>query len=94
MSKKMKSAYELAMERLEKASGPTKKLTDEQREEIAGIEKVYEAKIAETRLEYDQKMTSVSSPAELDELQLQLARKIAELEEERDQKKETVWEKA
>ena len=90
----MKSAYELAMERLEKASGHTKKLTDEQREEIAGIEKVYEAKIAETRLEYDQKMTSVSSPAELDELQLQLAQKIAELEEERDKKKETVWEEA
>ena len=27
----MKSAYELAMERLEKASGPTRKLTDEQK---------------------------------------------------------------
>jgi len=94
VNKRMKSAYELAMERLEKAGGPGKKLSDEQREEIAGIEKVYEAKIAEARLEFDQKMASVSNPAELEELQLQLAQKIADLERERDSKKESVWEEA
>ncbi|MFO7974597.1 MAG: hypothetical protein R6V12_08180 [Candidatus Hydrogenedentota bacterium] len=94
MSKKMKSAYELAMERLEKTSGPTKKLTDAQREEIARIDKVYEAKIAEARLEYEQKMASASSPTELDELQGQLAQNVAELEQEREKQKETIWEKA
>lgn len=94
MSKKMKSAYELAMERLEKTSGPTKKLTDAQREEIARIDKVYEAKIAEARLEYEQKMASASSPPELEELQGKLAQNVAELEEEREKKKETIWEQA
>lgn len=94
MSKKMKSAYELAMERLEKASGPSKKLSDAQREEIAGIEKVYEAKLAEVRLDFDQKMDSAESMAQLEELRAQLAQKIADLEQERDKKKETIWEQA
>lgn len=90
----MKSAYELAMERLEKASGPSKKLSDAQREEIAGIEKVYEAKLAEVRLDFDQKMDSAESMAQLEELRAQLAQKIADLEQERDRKKETIWEQA
>ncbi|HQE83407.1 MAG TPA: hypothetical protein PLM14_10435 [Candidatus Hydrogenedentes bacterium] len=94
MSKKMKSAYELAMERLEKDSGPAKKLTDAQREEIAKIETVYEAKIAEARLEYDQRLAKASSAAELEEFQQQLGKKVAELEHERDKKKETIWEQA
>ena len=42
----MKSAYELAMERLEKAS-PSISLTDEQKKEIAEVDSVYRAKIAE-----------------------------------------------
>lgn len=90
----MKSAYELAMERLEKASGPSKKLSDAQREEIAGIEKVYEARLAEVRLDFDQKMGSAESMAQLEELRAQLAQKIADLEQERDKKKETIWEQA
>ena len=94
MSKKMKSAYELAMERLEKTSGPAKKLSDEQRAEIAHIEKVYEARLAETRLDFDQKMGSAASVAELEELQQQLSQKITELEQERDRKKEAIWEQA
>ena len=42
----MKSAYELAMERLEQ-SAPQKKLTDEQKAQIAEIESKFKAKIAE-----------------------------------------------
>ena len=45
-SKKMKSAYELAMERLEQKA-PTKKLTDEQKARIAEINSLYGSKIAE-----------------------------------------------
>lgn len=94
MPKKMKSAYELAMERLEKTSGPSKKLNDEQRAEIAQIETLYEARIAETRLDFDQKISAAASATELEELQRQLGQKMSELEQERDQKKEAVWEKA
>ena len=45
----MKTAYELAMERLGKAS-PTVKLSDEQKKEIAELESRYTAKIAEREL--------------------------------------------
>jgi hypothetical protein len=45
----MKSAYELAMERLNKTS-PTVKLTEEQKEEIAELESKCAAKIAEREL--------------------------------------------
>ena len=45
----MKTAYELAMERLGKAS-PTVKLTDEQKKEIAELESKCAAKIAEREL--------------------------------------------
>ena len=45
----MKSAYELAMERLAKSS-PTVKLTDEQKKAIAELESKCVAKIAEREL--------------------------------------------
>ena len=45
----MKTAYELAKERLGKAS-PTVRLTDEQKKEIAELESKYAAKIAEREL--------------------------------------------
>ncbi len=45
----MKTAYELAMERLAK-SAPTVKLTDEQKKEIAELESRCAAKIAEREL--------------------------------------------
>ena len=45
----MKTAYELAMERLGKTS-PTVKLSNEQKQEIAELESKYTAKIAEREL--------------------------------------------
>jgi len=45
----MKSAYELAMERLSKAS-PTVQLTDDQKKQIADLESRCMAKIAEREL--------------------------------------------
>ena len=45
----MKTAYELAMERLGKTS-PIVKLTDEQKKQIAELESVYVAKIADREL--------------------------------------------
>lgn len=87
----MKSAYELAMERLEKAAGPTKKLTDEQKAEIAEIEKVYEARIAELKLSFEPRMRAVQSREELDALQADLAEKLAGLEQDRDKEKDKIW---
>jgi hypothetical protein len=45
----MKSAYELAMERLNKAS-PTVKMTDEKKKQLAELDSKYAAKIAEREI--------------------------------------------
>ena len=45
----MKSAYELAMERLEKKS-PSIKLTDDQKKQIAELDSLYASKIAQREL--------------------------------------------
>ena len=45
----MKSAYELAMERLERQA-PTRQLSEEQKSAIAEIESTYRARLAEREL--------------------------------------------
>jgi hypothetical protein len=45
----MKSAYELAMERLEKQS-PSLKLTEDQRSQLAELDSLYKSKMAEKQL--------------------------------------------
>lgn len=58
----MKSAYELAMERL-KVSDPHEplQLTDDQKEELADIDNKYKAKIAAQRISFDQKINQAQS---------------------------------
>lgn len=90
----MKSAYELAMERLAKESGPSKTLTAEQKAAVHEIEKKYEAKIAETRLEYDARLNSAQSAAELEQVRAEMAAALRSLEEKRDGEKDAVWNNA
>ena len=45
----MKSAYELAMERLQKGA-PSISLTDDQKKELAEVDSTFKAKIAEKEL--------------------------------------------
>lgn len=87
----MKTAYELAMERLEKAHGPARKLTDDQKAQIAEIEKLYEAKIAELKISFEPRMKTAQSKEEWDGMQADLAAKIVSLEEQREKEKEKVW---
>ncbi|MCP4643749.1 MAG: hypothetical protein GY851_25110 [bacterium] len=87
----MKSAYELAMERLNKESGPQKTLTDEQKAAIAEIENKAEAGIAEQRVHYEGKIAAVTTAEELAQLTEEQAASIASIESQRDRKKEAVW---
>jgi molybdopterin converting factor small subunit len=52
----IKSAYELAMERLGKSSTP--KLTDKQKARLAELDSLYTAKIAEVELELTPKIAA------------------------------------
>ena len=88
----MKSAYELAMERLEKQS-PTPKLTDEQRQALAEIDNVYKAKIAEREVFLHSQLQQArlaGDAAEMDSIQLQLGRELRRLQEECEEKKEKI----
>ena len=59
--KKLKSAYELAMERLSKKDPELKeeKLTDEMKREISDIRSEYEAKIAEREIMFKSKINDL-----------------------------------
>lgn len=87
----MKSAYEIAMERLEKESGPAQKLTDEQREAIAAIDKRYDALIAQERLTLDERLSQATSAEELDRFRGDTASEIAKLDQRREDEKAAVW---
>jgi hypothetical protein len=86
----MKSAYELAMERLEKAS-PSLSLTEDQKKEIAEVDSVYRAKIAEQELFLKNQIRNAQTAVKLEEvesLEKQLASEIRRLQNECEAKKE------
>ena len=74
----MKSAYELAMERLQKTS-PSLSLTEEQKKELAELDSKYQAKIAEKELflkDQIRKAQTQGKVDEIDSLEKQLALEI------------------
>jgi hypothetical protein len=85
----MKSAFELAMERLEKES-PSKALSDAQRKQLADLDQLYEARIAERRVFLEGEIMKARGTGEEDALRRQLASEVVRLEEEREEKKEQV----
>ena len=85
----MKSAYELAMERLEK-SAPSVSLTEDQKKEIAEVDSVYRAKIAEKELFLKDQMRKAQLAGKFEEaesLEKQLASEIRRLQEDCEAKK-------
>ena len=86
----MKSAYELAMERLQKTS-PSLSLSDEQKKELAELDSKYRAKIAEKELflkEQIRKAQTEGKLEDIDSLQKQLTSEIRRLQEECEKKKQ------
>ena len=80
----MKSAYELAMERLQKAS-PSLSLTEEQKKELAEIDSKYRAKIAEKELFLNEQIRKAQAGGKVEEvesLEKQLASEIRRLQQE------------
>jgi len=88
----MKSAYELAMERLEKKA-PTVQLTEAQKEEIAEIERVAKARTAEKELFLGEQITKARATGdfgEVEALEKQLASERRRIQENAEEKKERV----
>ncbi len=88
----MKSAYDLAMERLQKQT-PARKLTAAQKAEIAEIEANAKAKAAEQELFLHDKIAGAVAEGKYEDaaqLEQQLAREIRRINEEAETKKEKV----
>jgi hypothetical protein len=86
----MKSAYELAMERLEKKA-PSVALTPEQKAQIAEIDSTFKARIAERELFLKDQVAKAEHAGNLDEaesLRKQLAIEIRRFEEDAESSKE------
>ena len=90
----MKSAYELAMERLAKsdpsASAP---LTAEQKARLAEIDRVYQGKLAEREIFLKKQLEDAFAEQKLEDaekIKQQLASERARLDEEREAEKDRV----
>jgi hypothetical protein len=86
----MKSAYELAMERLQKGA-PSVSLTDDQKRQLADVDAMAKAKIAEKELFLRDEIGKAQAGGkfeELEKLEKQLASEIRRLQDDCEVKKE------
>lgn len=91
----MKSAYELAMERLARSEPAPTPLSEEQKAALAAIEERYRAKIAEREVflaDLIAKAAAQGNYGEVQELETQKTREIAGLREECEREKEKLRE--
>lgn len=89
----MKSAYELAMERLAKSEPKEKPLTPAQKARLAELDVLYKGKWAEREVFLRGQLDKALAAGEADEaeqVRAQLAREKVRIEEERDDEKERV----
>jgi hypothetical protein len=88
----MKSAYELAMERLQK-NAPSVPLTEAQRAELAEVDALYKSKMAEKELmlkDQIRKEEAAANAPEVEKLRHQLSSELRRLQEECEAKKEKI----
>ncbi|MFT3829631.1 MAG: hypothetical protein QM691_07995 [Opitutaceae bacterium] len=89
----MKSAYELAMERLKAAEPDTAPLSAEQKERLAELDARYKAKIAEREIFLQKAYNEALERGEAEEvvkIRQQMANEKSRLEDEREAEKERV----
>ncbi len=88
----MKTAYELVMERLSKTA-PSVKLTEEQKRQLAELDSVYSAKIAEREITLKDQIAKALAAGDIPkahELEQQLVSERKKLQAELEEKKEAV----
>jgi len=85
----MKTAYELAMERLNK-TGPTVKLSEAQKKELAELDARYAAKIAERQIALNGEIAGAEDVSKQESLREQLVVERKKLQAELEEKKELV----
>ncbi len=90
----MKSAYELAMDRLAKSDpSSARPLTAEQKSRLAEVDRVYQGKLAEREIFLKQQLDAAyaaQKAEDVEKIAKQLVSERARLEEEREDEKERV----
>ena len=89
----MKSAYEIAMERLNKSGPPPAKLTDAQKKQLAELDSVYSAKIAEREIFVKGELAKAAAGGDIEAMQQiekQLVSDRKTLQSELEEKKEKI----
>jgi hypothetical protein len=90
----MKSAYELAMERLSKSDpSASTPLTPEQKSRLAEVDRVHQGKLAEREIFLKKQLDEAFAAQKFEEaekIKQQLASERARIEEERDSEKDRV----
>ena len=85
----MKSAYELAMERF--GGGKSAELTKEQKLKLADTDSLYEAKIAQVKLQAETDFRKAAGDEDKqDEIRRESVAELARLAEQREEKKEAL----
>ena len=91
----MKSAYELAMERLKAKDSPDRKeLNEEQKTKIAQVNEKYTAKAAERQIFLQKQIAEAEMAGNYEEvqaLQKQLRSELDVIEEEKEAAKDEIW---
>jgi len=87
----MKSAYELAMERLSKSEPATGPLTPAQKAQLAEIDQVYKGKVAEREIFLKKRVEEAMAAQKFEDIakiREQLGSERVRLDEEREEEKE------
>jgi hypothetical protein len=95
--KPIKSAYELAMERLSKEQGEIAPLSDDQKERLAEVTKHFKAKRVERELALKPEIEAALIKGEFDEaekLRAQLAADLTRLDGEEEEQKQAIRDEA
>jgi hypothetical protein len=83
----MKSAYELAMERL---GGESQELSDDQKAALADVDTKMKAKIAETEIMFDQQIAAEVDPAKTALIQQTRQEQIRKITTHAEEEKEAI----
>ncbi len=89
----MKSAYELAMERLQQEEPDSKPLSEETKQQLAEVDEKFDAKVAEREIFLNQQLASAQSKGEFEEVEAirkQISGEKARLDEEREAAKDKI----
>lgn len=83
----MKSAFELALER---TGGKLREISEEKKQKLAEIDKLYQSKLAEAQLSADQRLAKENDPAKAEEIRNGLVTELASIRDRWEREKEKV----